>query len=335
MTDQELAPLIDQYPFRAEWTIVPGDSGMNNTTRMIQSGDDRFVLRVYNNHRDEDIVSLEHHVLFALSGQQTAFKVPLPIRNRAGETISRTKDGALAAMYRYIPGVRPTAQNPEHIRSLGETAAKLSAALQDMTITRKPMYDPYYSIEETYSSLIKEELPVIMQASELLTPMAQPAAEIEGQLKSLSDRLTSLKELPHQWIHGDLNFSNTVANGDSIIGVLDFEFCTMDVRAMEAVVALVDFFQGEASEILGKIRLFCEGYGKFGKLTIVEAEALPLLIKLRVLDVFLHFTNRFKEGLDEAPLLAGFIDSTSRICKWVDENEEQLVTLFRHELTAG
>lgn len=332
MMAHEIAPLIDQYPFHAEWTIVPGDSGMNNTTLMIKAGDERFVLRVYNNHRDAEIVSLEHQVLTALDKQQSEFQVPVPVRNRAGETVSRTQDGALAAMYRYIPGVRPTAHNKEHIRSLGETAAKLSNALAALTITQKPIYDPYYLLEETYSPLIMEELPVIMQSSELLTARAELAAAIAKQLKRLSDVLIALKELPHQWIHGDLNLSNTVAEGDSIIGVLDFEFCTVDVRAMEAVVALIDFLKGEESETWENIRLFCEGYGRVGTLTPAEADALPLLIKLRALDVYLHFANRYKEGLDEAALLAGFVDQTFRICKWVDENEEQLLALFRREL---
>ncbi|SFF10453.1 homoserine kinase type II [Paenibacillus catalpae] len=332
MKENEIAALIDQYAFNADWTIVPGDSGMNNTTRMIKAGDERFVLRVYNNHRDSDIVALEHHVLSALNKQQPGFRVPVPVANRTGDTISRTYDGLLAAMCRYIPGERPSPERKEHILSLGAIAAKLSAALRDLTISQKPIYDPYYKLEETYSTLIHEELPGIMQSSEKFILQADKAAAIEDQLKILSGKMKGLWELPHQWIHGDLNFSNTVANGDDIIGVLDFEFCTVDVRAMELVVVLIDFFKGEDAVIWERIQLFCEGYGRFGKLAPVEVEALPLLIKLRALDVFLHFINRWKEGLDEAEIAAGFIDQTYRICEWVDRNEGQLLTLFRREL---
>lgn len=332
MIENEIAALIDQYRFNADWTIVPGDSGMNNTTRMIKAGDERFVLRVYNNHRDADIVALEHHVLSALHKQPPGFLVPVPVANRTGGTISRTHEGALAALYRYIPGERPTAHSKEHILSLGEIAAKLSTALRGLTISQSPIYDPYYKLEETYSALIHEELPGIIQSSEKFMAKASEAAAIEVQLKSLADRMTALRELPHQWIHGDLNFSNTVANGDVIIGVLDFEFCTIDVRVMELVVALIDFFKGEDEEMWGGIRLFCEGYGRFGQLASAEVEALPLLIKLRALDVYLHFINRWKEGLDEAEIVVGFIEQTYRICEWVDGNEKQLLELFRREL---
>ncbi|MCM3629935.1 phosphotransferase [Paenibacillus glycanilyticus] len=332
MKESEIAALIEQYPFEAEWIIVPGDSGMNNTTRMIQAGDERFVLRVYNNHRDTDIVSLEHNVLSALYLQQPGFRVPVPVANRAGGTISRTQTGALAAMYRYIPGERPSAERKEHIISLGEISARLSSALQELKLSQQPIYEPYYKLEETYFTLIHDELPAIIQSSEVFMAKADKAAAVVDLLNSLSDKMKALCELPHQWIHGDLNLSNTVAAGDSIIGVLDFEFCTIDVRAMELVVAIIDFFKGEDSDTWNCIQLFCEGYGRFGRLTPAEAEALPLLLKLRVLDVFLHFTNRWKEGLDEAELVAGFIDQTYRICGWVDQNEERLLALFRREL---
>ncbi|WP_336786500.1 phosphotransferase [Paenibacillus sp. MMO-177] len=332
MKDIEIAALIEQYRFDADWKVVPGDSGMNNTTRMIKAGDDRYVLRVYNNHRDKDIVTLEHHVLFVLYRQQPGFKVPVPVENRSGDTISFAQDGALAALYRYIPGERPTVHKKAHIRSLGQTAARVSKALRGMTISHKPIYDPYYLLEETYSTLIQNELSAIMQSSEPFISKADKAAVIVNQLKKLSGSLQAVKELPHQWIHGDLNFSNTVADGESIIGVLDFEFCTIDVRAMELVVAQIDFFNGEDNEIWERLRLFCQGYGGIGKLAPEEVEVLPLLIKLRILDVFLHFTGRYKEGLDNTALIAGFIDQTHRICEWVDRNEEQLLSLFRHEL---
>ncbi|ACT01323.1 phosphotransferase [Paenibacillus sp. JDR-2] len=332
MKDIELAALIEQYPFDGKWTVVPGDSGMNNTTRMIKAGDDRYVLRVYNNHRDTNIVSLEHHVLFALYRQQPGFKVPIPVENRSGDTITVASSGALAALYRYIPGERPTVQQKAHIRSLGETAARVSKALRGMKISNKPIYDPYYLLEETYSSLIHHELPAILQSSEQFLSKADKAAAILNQVKDLSGALQAVKELPHQWIHGDLNFSNTVAEGEFIIGVLDFEFCTVDVRAMELVVAQIDFFKGGDSEIWERLRLFCEGYGSIDKLTPEEVEVLPLLIKLRMLDVFLHFAGRYNEGLDDAGLVAGFIDQTYQICEWVDRSEEQLLALFRHQL---
>jgi homoserine kinase type II len=332
LKEYEIAALIEQYRLDSDWMIVPGDSGMNNTTRMIKAGDERYVLRIYNNHRNRDIVKLEHHVLYALHEQDLGFQIPVPVLNQLGETISQCEDGALAAMYRYIPGERPKAVHKAHIQSLGQIAARLSKALGKLSIQQAPIYDPYYLIEETYSSLIQDELPMIIQSSEKFVNRADKAAVIMTQLKGLSVKMRELRELPHQWIHGDLNFSNTVADGDSIIGVLDFEFCTIDVRPMELVVALIDFFKGEDSEIWESIQLFCEGYGPEGSLTQEELEALPLLIKLRVLDVFLHFTNRFKEGLDEADILAGFIDQTYRICEWVDSNEKQLLELFQSKL---
>ncbi|GLX68083.1 phosphotransferase [Paenibacillus glycanilyticus] len=332
MKEQQIALLLDQYRLNGDWTIVPGESGMNNTTRMIKAGDERFVLRIYNNHRDSQIVKLEHEVLAALYKQKPEFQVPVPVVNRHGESISATADGALATLCRFIRGKRPSVSNKAHIVPLGEMAAKLSAALRSITIMQKPQYDPYYLLEETYRTLIQDELPALMRSSNRFIEKASKTAAIEEQLNTLSGKLKAVRELPHQWIHGDLNFSNSVADGDRIIGVLDFEFCTVDVRAMELVVSLIDFFKGEDSQIWEGLRLFCQGYGRIDKLTAPEVEALPVLIKLRTLDVFLHFANRRKEGLDDEATLAGFIDQTYRICEWVDRSEGQLLELFEREL---
>lgn len=71
---------------------------------------------------------------------------------------------------------------------------------------------------------------------------------VELQLKALVVHLSSrfdsfliylhLANRPLQLIHGDLHYDNVMVVGDSVSGVLDFEFCAYDWRAMELAVAL-------------------------------------------------------------------------------------------------
>ena len=41
---------------------------------------------------------------------------------------------------------------------------------------------------------------------------------------------------PKQLIHGDLHYDNVLVEADKVSGLLDFEFCAYDWRAMELAV---------------------------------------------------------------------------------------------------
>lgn len=320
----DFAVYLNQYPLDSEWSIEPGESGMNNTTRMIRAGDRRYVLRVYNNHKDKQIVDLEHEVLKALQERNPNFMSPIPVMNRKGNRVTTDKDGTLAALYQFIPGARPTIGNKAHIRSLGIAAARLTEALNTLTLESKPIYQPYYLMKQTYAALDEQ---VIRERAAVDASLAGRLNKF-NHLLSLRDKLSMelavIRDLPHQWIHGDLNFSNSVAVGDEIVGILDFEFCTMDVRVMELAVVLVDLITENEVAALDRISLICDGYGSILKLTEKKSDSLPVLMKLRMLDITLHFATRLLENLDDSTILAGIIDQAFQAIEWIDVNEAQL-----------
>ncbi|MFX3635196.1 MAG: phosphotransferase [Candidatus Pristimantibacillus sp.] len=324
MTQSDFSVYLNQYPLDSEWSIEPGESGMNNTTRMIKAGDQRYVLRVYNNHKDKQIVDLEHEVLKALYERNPVFRTPVPVVNRNESTVTTDQDGNLAALYHFIPGVRPIIGNEAHIQSLGIAAARLTEVLSAITISNKPMYQPYYLLKETYASLDEQAIREIAATDDTL---ARSMAKLDSLL-SLRDKLSTemnvIRNLPHQWIHGDLNFSNSVAVADEIIGILDFEFCTRDVRAMELAVVIVDLITENERLALDRIQLVCQGYGSILKLTESESDSLPILMKLRMLDITLHFATRLLENLDDSTVLARMIDQAFQAIEWIDVNEAQL-----------
>lgn len=157
MTDTiDFTAYLDAYAFAEPCHIESRESGMNNTTRIISSGNKKFVLRIYNNHKDIDIVRLEHEVLNDLNKQKLAFKVPIPVQNKQGETISVATDGTLSSLFQFIDGDRPTVSNPAHVYALGVTAAKLSSALSGINPKGLPLYSPYFMLENTYALMDEE-----------------------------------------------------------------------------------------------------------------------------------------------------------------------------------
>ncbi|WP_219837482.1 phosphotransferase [Paenibacillus sp. R14(2021)] len=333
----EFAVYVERYSLPGNWQAVLEESGMNNTTRMIYADKAKFVLRVYDNHRDTAIVSMEHELLVKLQQAGLTFQVPLPIANVDGETVTASPGGKLAALYGYIEGTRPVSENIHHVESLGRAAGELSHALAAISDIEGlvPVYKPYYAWQETHAAMDADALTALCLNIPLL---ANRKNEVE-ELLLMQARLTTLNEafrrLPHQWIHGDIVFTNAVANGDEIVGLLDFEFCTVDLRAMEIAVVLAEFPSDNDGEAKERIEVFCRGFGSQTRLTEQELRLLPDLIQLRMLDVWLHFAGRLQEGLDPAAVWLGQIDRVHFVCGWIEHRRAALAALFTKHLGAS
>ncbi|GGD63578.1 phosphotransferase [Paenibacillus nasutitermitis] len=324
--------ILQQYGIGKHWQAVREESGMNNTTRMVYAGVDKYVLRIYDNHRDSDIVKIEHVILQELQGAGLPYLIPQPVPNLSNETVTRAADGKLGALYHYIEGERPTANNCRHVEGLGRASGLLVKALKHTVIPVQPLIEPYYECEQTHAAMTD----VIME------DLACQSPELEGRLRQLdflADQRQRLKErnpsfavLPQQWIHGDIGFTNALAQGDRISGLLDFEFCTRDAAVMELAVVLADFPGVTEETSLNQIMLFCRGFGTAMKFSEEELELLPELIKLRMMDVFLHFAGRYTQGLDPYPVWEQQITRAAFVCQWIDRCEDKLGRLLRQYL---
>lgn len=320
----DLSLFLDQYEFAAPYEVENRESGMNNTTRMVSAGVDRFVLRVYNNHKDAEIVKLEHEVLKALQEKSQAFpyQIPIPVQNKNGETLCIAMDGTIGALFRYINGERPSSSNDSHVFALGKAAAHLTIALSEIDLLRDPIYTPYYLLESTYASMDANTFIAMAERSKELAARRACFIRLQEERNRLISVCDDIDKLPKQWIHGDLVFNNTVAEGDEITGILDFEFSTIDVRAMELAVIVVDLIRAEDPAFAARVKLLIQGYLKFAPLTDEEMKYLPSLMKLRLLDVALHFAVRLKEGLDEEHVLCRIIDHSDFALSWIKEYGE-------------
>ncbi|MBW7460796.1 phosphotransferase, partial [Paenibacillus sepulcri] len=209
-----VAELLDQYKFPAPWRAVLEESGMNNTTRMVYAGADKYIMRIYNNHRDPDIVRLEHHVLHELQSAELPYLVPRPVPNERLETVTMTEDGKLGALYHYIEGERPTVHNNHHVEELGRAAGLLILALRQSAIAERPLYKPYYEFEETHGAMTDEHIIVLTERSPVLRGRAGELETMAGLRRRLRELRPLFSGLPQQWIHGDIGFTNALARNE-------------------------------------------------------------------------------------------------------------------------
>ena len=308
--------ILHRYFPEGRWEIEQGHSGWNNTTRFVRADGRRWVLRIYETHKDEEKIRFEHRLLKKLNEVNLSFRVPKPAACEDGSTIVRLEDGTgrLACLFAYIDGDRPEEGAVEAAESLGETTGELVHALAALELPDAPAYAHYYEIEASYPWCTPDKVASFC---------AEPPAGLEEEasaLRLIAEELDGFRAyaprfrlLPHQLIHGDINFSNCLVSADKsgrIGAVLDFEFCTRDLRAMEIAVVLSGFLGADSGAYT--IEAFLRGAGRRLRLSREEAEAIPGLIRLRTLDVFLHFLNRYFDGVDGVAVLKEQTASAAR-----------------------
>lgn len=308
------------YRFNQAPVILVGHSGMNNTTRVIVDGDQRFNLRIYNNHQDEEKLYFEHYMLFLLQQQKLAIETPVPVLNQAGTTITRLSNGKLAAMFYYIEGERPDLNRAVHVAGLGHATAILSAGLANVNLDAEPAYSPYFDIANNYSALTSERIKSIIADNEQLAPLNESFQLIMQERIQLEQKSSMFAQLPTQWIHGDINSSNSLARADQVIGIIDFEFVTRDARVMELAVLLSEMIKPNQVQLAQNLRMMKQAYDEHITLKASEEAALQDLIKLRAVDVAMHFIGRYEEQLDDSSVLQNIIIGTSFTLQYMNEH---------------
>lgn len=361
--ERNIEEALQQYFPGKKPTVCEGASGMNNTTRYVDGADGRYVIRLYA-HRDEDKVAYEHAVLRALAERPLPFRVPEPIACADGRTFVRTAEGRLAALFRRLDGERPRLDDPVRLRAFGRATAQLTQALADLDESARtqpaaadasgvpadalgstaaeapsgsavrrpsiaaPAYPPYYELDAAYPRCTAEAVAAFRASPPApFAAMADELASLQEELADLRGQLPALRALPHQLVHGDLNASNALAAPDgSIAAILDFEFVTRDARVMEAAVCLSDLLDPDAPEaaMWANVDAFLDGYGSVVALEPEEVEALPMLLRLRRLDVVLHFLSRYWDGIDDADVLRRQLQSAHRVAAWLRERDSAI-----------
>ncbi|UJF35426.1 phosphotransferase [Paenibacillus hexagrammi] len=333
-SDVRLEDLPGHWFPHDEWTMVTGTGGMNNTTCFVELDDHKYVLRIYETHRDLAKIEFEHHVLLALARLKLPFRTPVPISLPSGETMIELTDGTrrLAALFSYTVGINPSWRSREQLEQVGLAVGQISAALRDLPSRLQPVYRPYYEIDQIHPRCTPEVIFDFFQNPPSNFQTWRPQlSEIEKRFRAFFDQIPKLQQLPHQLVHGDINASNMlVKDGGAIAAILDFEFVTWDLKVMELAVCVSDLIDPSAAEgeMWGRIEALFKGYRQAADLSEDEVRLLPLLIELRRLDVFVHFLGRYLDGVDQEDVLAGTIMSTVEKTRWLEQYGERVVNIW-------
>lgn len=113
-------------------------------------------------------------------------------------------------------------------------------------------------------------------------------------------------------------------------GLLDFEYCGFDWRAMELAICLSKY-AGEPDP-LKYFEEFVRGFAQTAQLTEDEIDSVPDLIVLRILSNVVFFVGRTITGEDDAEQLTSRAGMYSARIEWLLDNRETITKLIEREM---
>jgi homoserine kinase type II len=327
----DLAPFQRAWGISGPWRTEPPARGTNNIVLHVETPAGDYVLRLYSNHADAGRLRFEHGVLTQLAEARLPFALPVPLPTVDGAysvEVESGHGGALATLTAYIVGQPPDRDNLDQATAAGEALGRLTVALARLAT-------PVDAISWRSSSDLAHCHPLVPdppQAFAELPVNDEARQRLISGYAWLIERIPDLyATLPQQLAHEDFDPSNVLMEGTRVTGVLDFEFCARDLRAMDLAVALtwwpVERFGTSAEWAI--IAAFVRGYARQMTLTDAEIEALPTLFRLRAYTSLIHRMGRSRQGLSAPEEALERAHAALTRANWLDANESRLIETLR------
>jgi homoserine kinase type II len=308
----DLHRVLEAWDLPCPITFRPIDLGYFHLTSYVDTPGEAYVLRVFQQVGDLGQVQREQALMLDLAARSFPFAVPVPIPARSGERLVKTTDG-YATLLPCLPGAHPDVTDLAQAYAYGQALGEIDRSLDRLAPV--PVSPPYGALEEAHQ-LVDDpwRLPESLEVS--------PAwkSRIQRIFADLAEQVPALyRSLPQQVIHGDFVPRNALVQEGRVTGVLDFEFCAHDLRAMDLAIALgggPSALRGPEGD-LSVLDAIGRGYTSRVRLTPAELEALPTLIRLRRVNMLIRFGGNRRKGLRDARFMQG-------ICHWLLEADDWL-----------
>jgi len=154
-------------------------------------------------------------------------------------------------------------------------------------------------------------------------------------IRALVEKLEAIEAaggLPETLIHGDVHYDNSLVDEKTgkVTGIIDFEFASYDWRMMEAAAGLSKYV-GERDPMPYVVD-YIKGYCRRATPTEAEIDALPDLVKLRVLETVVYFVSRSIAKEDDISQLALRAENYAARVEWIDANADRIRAAMRAAL---
>lgn len=316
----KITELSKVWDLPTPWQIEPMMGSSTNHLALVTADNNQKAVLCTFAHEHPQQLAYVHDVLGALAAKSLSFRVPTPMRTRAGEYWHMLDDGYrnwLMSLTPWFDGDHPDADDAVDAALAGAALAELLHTLADITVTA--------TAPTTYAQLHRIHPYVIdpvaaLKAAPLDTAVIQHASEI---VTMIQQQLPELYEsLPQQLIHGDFTPRNVLIHNQKISAVLDFEVCRHDLRALDVAVALLAWGGFDDNHHTDATNSFLHAVQRDLCITDAELNALPTLLRLVRVVRLLHALGRFQQGIERSVMVERAAASLISLDTWLAEHPD-------------
>lgn len=318
--------ICDRWSLPAETTFEPTEQGSSNATYFVYTPDNQFVLKLYAATTETAQIHYEHSLLTFLQ-HTVPFAIPVPIRATCGNTlISIDVDGQLlnAALVPRLVGQPACRQNLKQVQAAGLALAQLHNQLVKFDPQGQLARLPFWGALDRIHPQVKEPLNIPQILHLGVSEQTRLSQMLNEAIAAAPDLYATL---PIQTIHADYITPNILVENDRVVGVLDFEFATRDLRLFDYLSSLDQFasFPWKEVQFEDIIRAFSHGYQACSALTVAEMQATILVWKLQRVSALVYWTGRLITGKGSRQQLVNAVMETLRFETWLESNQQQLL----------
>ena len=274
--------LQEIWPLPVPWSLRPLIQGINNLTQIVETSAGNYILRTYDTDRHLEHIGYELNLLRELQQTSLPFRIPAPIPTVSGELFA-IYSGKIITMSPWLPGLPPQSDSLEKTQTAGQTLAILLKALADIQIETSFEVVPFplSGDFEAWGNIDADSLNSVIRGLPIMKEEISQVLALVERTQAVTPSL--YRTLPVQIIHRDYDQSNILMEGNSVTGVLDFEFCGPDLRILDLAYALSQWPAGlwNTGKEWPMIDAFAQGFLQRQELMPGELDALPFIFRLR------------------------------------------------------
>ena len=308
----------------------PTVQGINNLTQIVETMRGNFILRTYDADRPLEQIGYELSVLSRLQQRKLPFRIPAPLPTVTGELFA-IFSGRMITLTPWLPGLPPQGDNLEQAQAAGQTLAELVRALAETHIetTFEIVPFPPSGDFEAWGNIDVGAVGSIIRGLPLTEGQQ---ARLLALVERTQAAIPSLYRIsPVQIVHRDYDQSNILMEGNSVTGVLDFEFCGPDLRILDLAYALSQWPAGlwNTGKEWDIINGFTQGYLRGQMLSREELEMLPRVFRLRTTTSLFYRFGRYTRDLETTDSMMDHVQEAIDFELWLELHEEQLLRQIR------
>ncbi|HKZ50958.1 MAG TPA: phosphotransferase [Dehalococcoidia bacterium] len=323
------------------WERTP--KGSSNVSFFVTTSSGRYVLRRSNPRKSAAAISFEVRLVDYL--RKRGYPAPEVIKTRSGEGYAE-HDGTLYVMTSFIPGSSYDPESPGHLLAAGRGLGLYHRLANDFSGPYVYRTMPDFTVIQPSIRHLAE---IERLAGRSLNDKERRCLEdaftcIRSQLIRVHRGMTeSYRSLSKLVIQGSYGRSALIFDGDALVGVVDYDRATFEIRAIDLAYTVKAFCRihdqqsGEYRVGLDyeRCRELMTAYQEVEALPKRELQALPLIFRgqrlLKVLNKCENFLRKnaiVPQETKDVRKLATMAEREAVRVRWLEEHSGDLVAVL-------